>query len=180
MAPVLVTISWISYKKHLVRKEVKHQMIDGIDKERLVLLTFTKPGLDELNWEHSREFEYKGEMYDVVYTEVSGDTTKYWCWWDHDETRLNKELSIALNNIFDNNPEKQQKQTKLINFFKSLYFEKSKYSQLVFYPEKTVKTISYYHIIYWSLNQQPLTPPPKLYLSNSVTGTNSVPICTIH
>ncbi|ADR22822.1 hypothetical protein MATR_33320 [Marivirga tractuosa] len=125
LAPALVTCLWLKHQKRQVKREVKWKIIDGIDKSELVLIQLTKAEAKEkLHWEHSREFEFKGEMYDVVEFEETADSIKYWCWWDYEETALNKKLAEVVNNLFGNNPEKQEKEQKLISFYQSLFSEK--------------------------------------------------------
>lgn len=145
----------------MVRRETKHRMIEGIDRDELVLLVFADSQLGGLKWEHSREFEYKGQMYDVVYKEKTRDTTKYWCWWDHKETKLNKQLASALSGVFDNHPEKKARQAQLISFLKSLYFQQLQHSDMDLGPESSTKFFTCNDDNLWSLNQRPLVPPPK-------------------
>ncbi|PTB91022.1 hypothetical protein C9994_16285, partial [Marivirga lumbricoides] len=95
-APGLITYSWLSHQKRAVKHEVKWKMIAGMDKNELVLLKFTSEEAKVLKWEHAKEFEYQNEMYDVVEQQTIGDTTYYWCWWDHEETALNKQLSLLV------------------------------------------------------------------------------------
>ena len=72
-------------------------MLQGIDKDRLELISVGREESSKLRWVHSKEFEFLGEMYDVVYKKTSKDSIHYWCWWDHQETTLNKELNTLLN-----------------------------------------------------------------------------------
>jgi hypothetical protein len=46
----------------------------------------------KLRWEDPGEFEYDGQMYDVVETWTVGGTVYYRCFWDREETRLNNQL----------------------------------------------------------------------------------------
>ncbi len=94
--------------------------MDGIPKEQLKLIVTTPATATLLDWEHSKEFELKGEMYDVVYTQTNGDTTRYWCWADHKESSLNKELTQLLDKAMSNRSKKDKKRP-LLSFFKSLY-----------------------------------------------------------
>lgn len=112
----------MQYQKKEVKSEVKWKMIAGIDREELILLKFTEKEKDSLlNWKHSKEFEYQDNMFDVVETETVGDTTYYWVWWDHKETELNKQLDELIVQVLGNNPQKQEKQDQLIEFYKKLY-----------------------------------------------------------
>ncbi len=79
-----------------MRRQVEKNLLNGVQSDQLVLLTFTKAECREkLRWEHSGEFEFNGQMFDIVKTEVQGDTLRYWCWWDRKETALNRQLRAA-------------------------------------------------------------------------------------
>ena len=86
--------AWLQIQKADNRQDVKRLRETGIHADELVLLSFEK-GMAEnlLSWEDAHEFEYEGQMYDVVKSEVVGDTIHYWCWHDHRETRINDHLA---------------------------------------------------------------------------------------
>jgi hypothetical protein len=91
--PVIGAVTWIGFRKAIVRKEVRERIIAGIEANRLVVFKFKKGEADPLlRWEHSGEFEYDGRMYDVVETWTQGDAVYYRCWRDEEETRLNSRL----------------------------------------------------------------------------------------
>ena len=120
--PVCGTIGWLHMQKKIVKKAVKHHIIEGLDKNELQLVKLTKTEiLQKVKWEHSKEFEYKGEMYDIVSQDIVGDTTYFWCWWDKKETALNKKLFSLLQIFIHNSPERNQKTKVLLSFYKSLY-----------------------------------------------------------
>lgn len=109
-------------QKKQIKRTIKRKIIAGIDKSELVLLKFTeKEKQTELHWEHSKEFEYQGQMYDITDFQTIGDTTFYWCWWDYEETNLNKQLNKKLSESLDGNPQNQKRQLKLLNFLDSLF-----------------------------------------------------------
>jgi len=124
--PATITYSWLQYRKTTVRKEIKHKIISGIDKEELVLLKFSKQeAKTKLEWEHSKEFEYDEEMYDVVETQSIGDSVYYWCWWDHKETRLNKQLGELVAKVLGSDEKSTEQQHRLISFtLKPFYISK--------------------------------------------------------
>lgn len=91
LVPFTGTYFWLQYQKKIIRKEVKTKIINKIDRKELVMFIFTKEETEtKLRWEHSKEFEYLGQMYDIVESNTNGDTITYWCWHDHKETKLNK------------------------------------------------------------------------------------------
>jgi len=121
-APVLISYGWLQHQKTRVHKEVKRQLLAGKADEELVLLRFSQEETKtQLRWEHSREFEYQGQMYDIVRTEQRGDTILYYCWWDREETALNNEITRLTANVLNNNPEQQSQQERLFSFLKTLY-----------------------------------------------------------
>jgi hypothetical protein len=91
--PVVGAFTWIGFRKAVVRKEVRRRIVAGVGAERLVVFKFKKEEADSfLRWEHPGEFEYDGQMYDVVETWTHGNTIYYRCWRDEEETRLNSRL----------------------------------------------------------------------------------------
>jgi hypothetical protein len=120
--PILSTVGYLHLEKHRIKKAVKWKIIEGIDKDELVLLRFTEETAQgALRWEHDREFEYQNEMYDVVETDVRGDTLYYWCWWDHEETALNRQLSRLVSRIFGQPLQNQDPREQLTRFFEKLF-----------------------------------------------------------
>ncbi|WP_419213254.1 hypothetical protein ACNR9Q_03670 [Maribacter sp. X9] len=143
-----------------VRHEVKQKMIAGLDKEELVLLKFTESeSQSELRWEHSKEFEYKGQMYDVVSQEVQGDTIKYWCWLDHEETDINKRLQGLVDSVLGKDPQRNSNKEKLAHFYKSLFWKKYPYFRVWTICEANLKISQKAH--YHNLMFSPPVPPPE-------------------
>lgn len=110
IAPFLGLFLCLQIQKQITKREVKWKLIDNTSDDELVLLKFSNIEVNtRLNWKHSREFEFDGEMYDIVRTEFKNDSTFYWCWWDHEETLLNKKLdklftfALGLNKKNDEN-----------------------------------------------------------------------------
>lgn len=125
IAPAVVTYTWIQQRKRAVKKEVKWKMIAGIDKSELVLLKFSKSEtVSKLKWKHSKEFEFNNQMYDIVDKITTKDSIKYWCWWDFEETKLNQQLSKLLVSVYQKDIPSKDKQSQIVEFYKSLYFEK--------------------------------------------------------
>jgi hypothetical protein len=160
VAPLVATFTCLHYQKSLVRKEVKHQMIAGMDKDELVLLKFTKEeSQTKLRWEHSKEFEYNSQMYDIAEKEIKGDTIYYWCWWDHEETRLNRQLDDLVANVLGNNPQKRERQEKLVEFYKKLYWKS--YSDSLALTEQISINYPIYKENYSSIYHTIPDPPPR-------------------
>ncbi|NJL75605.1 MAG: hypothetical protein HC892_11820 [Saprospiraceae bacterium] len=155
----------LNYQKQQVKKEVKHKMVAGIDKKELVLLKLTAAQKQtQLNWEHAKEFEYQGEMYDVIETEIRCDTTYYWCWWDHAETALNKQLDELASLVKGNHAKHKENQKRLYDFFKSLYLPEVAERKPFVLLE--IKVTNFWKQIYYSsLAGAPSVPPPEVEIS---------------
>jgi hypothetical protein len=91
--PIVGVSAWLQIEKAIVRREVRRHIVSGLDKDGLVLLEFARSETEPLlRWEHSGEFEYDGQMYDIVESWTQGDTVYYRCFWDRAETRLNNRM----------------------------------------------------------------------------------------
>lgn len=158
--PLVIVFFYLQYQVSMVRKEVKESMISGMERDELVVLKFTREEAQkELDWEHSKEFEYRGEMYDVVEKEIKGDTIYYHCWWDHRETELNEQLDILIAKFLGNNPQQQNSRERIVEFYKNLYFNKYKYSSSVLIQGLN----PFYHFYtenFKSIDLPPPVPPP--------------------
>jgi len=145
----------------MVKKEVKWKMIEGLDREELALIRISKDQSDHLKWEHSKEFEYYDEMYDVVYKKETTDSLFYWCWWDHEETQLNKQLASLTKLLLDSDTKRKESTSRIAFFFKSLYSESTKV-QKQFFAEENRASVFFYNTDWKSLEFSPSTPPPRL------------------
>ena len=145
----------------MVTKQVKRQIMKGIDKDKLVQLTFSLSDAETLlHWKHSKEFEYNEQMYDVVHKEITGDTIVFHCWWDNKETMLNQQLKSLVINVFSNNAAKEKTQNQLVHVVKNQFFY-DVCNELVLSPE--LGSISFVPTtnLYSSYSIPPGTPPPR-------------------
>ncbi|MBP41393.1 MAG: hypothetical protein CL528_06445 [Aequorivita sp.] len=162
-APVATMFLYLHFEKAALKREIKWKMVAGIDQNELVLLKFSKEEAEkQLRWEHSKEFEYEGQMYDVVSKEIKGDTIYYRCWWDHEETALNKKLQELVAQTFDKDKDKQRTQKQLTNYFQS-FFCSTLFEWQATVPEDLVEI--YQTIVYEdnfsTIRLSPPTPPPQ-------------------
>ncbi len=152
---------FLQLQRKQIRKSVKKKMLDGIPKEMLVMLKFTQAEkTSRLKWKHSREFEFEGEMYDIYDSENHGDTTYYWCYWDKEETQLNRQIAGLMDFAMKKNARRLEQKQQLNSFYFSLYFVGNKVNELTF---KTDSQQFACHLIsfYQSVLHTPLLPPPK-------------------
>lgn len=159
--PVVGTFTWLHYKKAVVKQEVQKQINDGIDQSKLVLLEFTKEEIQtELRWEHAREFEYKHKMYDVIRTETSGDKVYYWCWYDHEETMVNRQLDELTAQAAETNHKNKESRALLVSKQETLYCMFS-FDFNFNLGESLTHPAGYFDHLYPQIYSQPPTPPPQ-------------------
>jgi len=161
LVPSSGTYLWLQYKKNMTIRQVEKNIQAGIDKEKLVLLRFTEEeAAKELKWEHSGEFEYHHQMYDIVESLIIGDSIYYWCWWDIAETVLNNKISELGKYASDTEAQKDNQKENINPFFKlvclcenNMWKGNPPYSQeMKFLP---------FVDLYDSLNLPPPEPPPR-------------------
>ena len=116
----------------------------------------------KLDWEHSREFEYKGEMYDVLRSETKGDSIWYWCYWDRKETKLRKELNVLLVNLMGPGQQNKNEGRQLNDFFKSLFLPVSSVKQYLAIGLDHQRDLIPYNFSLHAFDRIPPVPPPEL------------------
>jgi hypothetical protein len=164
ITPVAVTYLYLHYQKNAVRKAVKHQLIEGLDRDELVLLRFSAGEIQtQLRWKHDREFTYRGEMYDIVEREARGDSLYFWCWWDHEETLLDRQLNDLLRGVNGKDPCQRSSRQQLQQFFLTLYCAELPGSSAPAYgkPEPG----NHFLFAFYNRMLTPPKPPPRLRLS---------------
>jgi hypothetical protein len=72
-----------------LRREMKERIKSSVPDTELQHFAFSKHNASRLDWERkAKEFRLNGKMYDVVRTEVKGDTVHFFCVRDDKETKL--------------------------------------------------------------------------------------------
>jgi hypothetical protein len=159
--PMVSTFTWLHYKKAMVKKEVKRRIVEGIDRDELVLLKFSKKETKtKLRWSHPKEFEYNHKMYDIVETKTEEDTVYYWCWYDHEETMLNRHLEEVAHQALGKGPKIRKEGLLLIPQFKSLYFLFS-FLNDVSIPYFLCERVDLFIGLSSQILIQPPSPPPQ-------------------
>jgi len=163
VVPISTVFLVLKSQQKQVRREVKWKMIAGIDKSELEFLMFSKHDAENmLQWKHKREFQFQGEFYDVVEKETRGDSVVFWCWWDHEETKLNRKLDNLLASHFNHDPTHKNKKDSLQKLFKTLYFEHQLRHN---FPEFNLKNTNehwFYQVEWKETCLSCHLPPPKL------------------
>ena len=146
-------------EKYRIRKQVKRELMQNIPREELMTLSFPIAEVDHLvRWEHSREFEYRGEMFDIVSTQFVGDSVHYLVWWDHEETALNLKLDRLANLAMQNEADKTVR-----NRLQTLVYDFRVPCIVPLPPEDARLPHQFSHITQkYTAHVEPVTPPPRL------------------
>lgn len=146
-------------EKYRVGKQVKRELMQSIPREELIALSFLQAEVDSLvRWEHSREFEYRGEMFDIVSAQLVGDSVHYLVWWDHEETALNRKLDRLADLALQN---KKDKTTR--NRLQAFDYDSRPSSPVPTPPEDVGLPCEFqYSFQKYTAHIEPATPPPRL------------------
>lgn len=162
LAPTLALYSWLQGKKFVHREEVSEWMEEDLPESELTLLVFSRSEARSLlRWEHDREFEYRGQMYDLSKSEAKGDSLYYWVWPDHAETALNKALAQVATGGRDLPGLPGGQAASLQQFFKTIYFHFSR-PATSFEPVPLSESLSGNVFLPTGIAQIPPIPPPRI------------------
>ncbi len=161
LLPFATIFGWLSIEREAVRKNAKHKLMKTVSDDELMAFTFPiEDTTTKLQWEHAREFEYGGEMYDIVRRSYSDHEVTYHVWWDHEETLLNRKLT-QLSSIYFNDSPVKKKSDRQLSFFMQQLFVDPLSSQLT----PPVYSINQHIYAYLSPYTDPeievCTPPPR-------------------
>ncbi|MBT0608805.1 hypothetical protein [Aequorivita echinoideorum] len=165
IAPAVTIYGYLQFEKKSLKREIKRRIIAGIAEEELVLLKFSKEeSKTQLRWEHSKEFEFEGQMYDVVSKKTVGDSIFYRCWWDHDETALNKKLKNLVADAWNLDKKNTDAQINLYSFLNSFFFNET----VAWQPKVYASEIIFHKVLlhpqtFRSIIHSPPTPPPRRF-----------------
>jgi hypothetical protein len=161
LAPLIGTVLYLHNQRIKARKEARELIISGLDQNNLVLIKFTdEESLSLLVWEHPGEFEYQGQMYDIVSTGTCGDTTYYRCFADHKESRINKAIEQTVAKAVGQDPARKNQTDRLTDFFKSLFHQEMQTLQTANINVLNLQ-FSTFNLQYSSPSFSPPSPPPK-------------------
>jgi hypothetical protein len=157
-----LTFFMLHLEKKSIRRLVKQEILEGFDEADLVRLTFTAEASKQLAWEHSKEFKYQDQFYDVVRTEIANGKVTYVCWLDKQETEVTKKLDHLIAEVLDGMPTKNEPSKALNKLLKSLFTENFwNFSSILPVPyEQKIIVGEDDDLI--SLTFEPLVPPPNV------------------
>jgi len=161
LLPAIVSFSWLQHRKYIVRKEVKQYIIKGIDKTELQVLQFHHQEVNQkVQWEHSKEFEFEGKMYDVVEKEMVNDSIRFFCWLDEEETELNKRLKSLLTDVYKNDLPLKMKNDLVFDFYKTLFFYQNELITFkTNFEEQQFQELEYNNKYFYQYHKADIHPP---------------------
>jgi hypothetical protein len=146
------------------KKEVKQLIKAGIPKDELVKFSFHKnifdEGIKNFKWMKKNEFRYKNEMFDIISSELKGDSIYFFCYRDVKESGLFAKLDDYVNRYLHDNPEKEKELQTILVSLNAFYLTDEVIFNDYSFPYEN-EYLSYYILLtpqeYYSIN----IPPPK-------------------
>lgn len=160
IVPILGTVGWLKLRKYQVRGQVKQMILSGVDKSQLTRFSFSESENEKLLWEDDHEFEYQGQMYDVVEVEMEDGDYIYWCWHDTEEADISQQLTLLTEKAFGNDTQQQQESKRLHEFLNHLFFPVSREFLSRQNKETSLEEIRHC-LIYSNVVLPTIGPPPK-------------------
>ena len=162
LAPLPLMVGYLHLQQRAVKKAVKRTLMAGVPDDELVLLRFSHTEAEtQLRWEHSREFEFDGDMYDIVRKEETADSVSYWCWNDHEETVLNRRVQRLAAVAWGSHPERRQHEDRLIQLLRQLDLP-SEAPRLLIHPDNyPVTATGQLNLSYSEPGHAIPVPPPE-------------------
>jgi hypothetical protein len=140
---------WQQFK---VRKEIKAAIKAGVPDSLKVqfYLDELEANPTQITWIHSKEFRYKGEMYDIVSKQVLNGRVLLSCIHDVKESGLFAALDEMINFQMNADPRQQNSKENWLKLFHSLYFNQNidstesplKYTPLTYFCGTNFQSIS--------------------------------------
>ncbi len=108
-----------------IKRSVKWTYLNERSNDELVLVKVAKSLEANSNTffsrVHAKEFEFLGDMYDIVRQSDKGDTTYYYCFHDREETQLAQKIHEQLFQLLAGDSEKSKQQKNVWDFCQIKY-----------------------------------------------------------
>lgn len=152
---------YFKYRQNIVRKQIKLKIKTGVPEDELKVIIFNQSNALEFDWIHSREFRYKGNMYDLVYeTEDNSGSRVLHCITDHQETVLFANLTKYVKQTTEGHSSHKTAQKLLNQFYGGLFTPPAIQSVVKLYPfENKINSPTIHNISEPFLIN--ISPPPK-------------------
>lgn len=136
-------------------------MADEENPVQMVWLRFSNEEVEnDLRWEHDREFEYNGQMYDVSKRIEKGDSTHFYCYWDKLETLVNQKLADLIATHTKGGDPSQNETQLILSLFKAVYLNVL-YESNLFLSNAELKRVNEIVMNYSDSEIPNDSPPPR-------------------
>lgn len=148
-------------KQYEARKEIKAMIKAGVPDSLRVNFY-----LDEIQsnpsvfiWIHSKEFRYKGQMYDVVSQKEENGRVVLSCIHDVKESGLFADLDKMIQRQMNGDAQHQNSRQQWIKLFQSLFYDES--PQITNHQFAFQQHTFFFHVNCLSISSNPESPPPE-------------------
>lgn len=111
----------LKFQKRLIRNSVKELIYSGLSNSELSRIVVNTSDSDNLLWHHHDEFEFQGNMYDVISKDSLKDSIIYMCFLDVKESKVNITIDQLAKNIWSHSPLSNDFETKLVDFIQKVF-----------------------------------------------------------
>jgi len=143
-----------------VRAEIKQLIKGSVPDDQLIVFRLSPENQNDFEWIHSKEFRYKGNMYDIVRkTVISANETDLYCIHDVKETGLFAHLDFLVKEAMNHDKNASKASNLLSGFLSILYFQ----SDYVFDFFTHSTDIEFMEVteLYLSQSLSVIIPPPR-------------------
>ena len=143
-----------------VKSEIKKLIKNSVPEDQLVVFRLSPENQNDFEWLHSKEFRYKGNMYDIVRkTVISASETDLYCIHDVKETGLFAHLDFLVKEAMNHDKNASKARNLLSGFLSILYFQ-SDYVFDFFTHSTDIKFMEVAEL-YLSQSLSVILPPPR-------------------
>lgn len=143
-----------------VKTEVKKLIKSSVPEQQLVVFRYTPANRHEFKWMHSKEFRYRGSMYDIVRkTSVSAAETDFYCIHDVKESGLFRHLDNMVKEAMNQGRTGSKTIKVLSAFFTGLFPPPELKNDFI--PEGADIHYAMAPDLYFFSALTPISPPPR-------------------
>ena len=153
---------YLQHEKGMAKAAMSHYLKSYEEHELVEIIIHKDQIKSKLTWEHEREFELGGEMYDVISTEIKGDSISYRCIHDAKESSINKRMISFIKNYLNDQTGKDASLIVFSDIFKVLYPPSTILTEFAVFMEIQSGSFGYEISAIPQYYNQPSTPPPRM------------------
>lgn len=154
---------------YTVKENVKERIKLSVEEERTLIKvpkSWSKNPPESFKWHEENEFEYRGQMYDIIDKETRGNEIWYYCYWDKAETKLLNNLSKYVSSYLQQHPQESQKTSFLSSYLDKVFI--STHFTGLLAPSPKENSFAKQGPSYFSIILDVDAPPPQMAMSSLV------------